>query len=184
MRKIGGYVDYIDFDKGIVLRKVEKRAFNGKENWRLDTTISKNGFMYQEYIDKYLSANTNSKLLLSNRVKALSWNSLWQNYYRETGSSNLIIGACVVYSADDGTGKPLRYIRLTPYSTLPTVAEWKAQLTTWYEEGNPFTVWYAIATKEEAIELPKLPQFKGTTIYEIDTQIAATISGKYKRTEE
>ena len=54
---------------------------------------------------------------------------------------------------------------------VTTIAEWKSQLASWYEEGNPFTVWYAIATEEEPISLPNLPQFKGTTVYEVQQDI-------------
>ena len=37
---------------------------------------------------------------------------------------------------------------------------------------------------EEEMELPVLPTTKGTTVIEVDTQVAARISGEYKRMEE
>ena len=37
---------------------------------------------------------------------------------------------------------------------------------------------------EEVIELPVLPTIKGTTVYQVDTEVFAKISGEYKKVEE
>ena len=172
LRKVGDYADCVDFEKGVVVRKTAEKVFDGKENWKLDVSTNNNNLLVEEYCNGFLANIQSLKLLLSNRVEAVTWNYLWNNYYKETGASDLRTGCCVVYSSNDGTGKPVRCVRVTPYTTLPTIAEWKSQLASWYEEGNPFTVWYAIPTEEQPIFLPMLPQFKGTTVYEVQQDIA------------
>ena len=154
LRKIGEYEDYIDFEKGVIVRNVGKKVFDGTETFtnyakclRCATKDKSNNF---------LSAQINC---LSNFFEAKTWDILWENVKKESGLLTV------------GVARSAEHIICSPYSTLPTIAEWKAQLAAWYEEGNPFTVWYAVLTTEEAIELPEIPTFKGTTIYEVDTTI-------------
>ncbi len=82
------------------------------------------------------------------------------------------------------TNSKERYVYACPFSASITVDEWKALLQQWYEEGNPFTVFYAAGTTQEVIELPEIPTLGGYTNYEIVTVINAKISGEYKRMEE
>ena len=167
LRKVGEYEDYIDFEKGVIVRNVGKKVFDGTETF---TTYAKClRCATKDKSNNFLSAQINC---LSNFFEAKTWDILWENVKKESGLLTV------------GVARSAEHIICSPYSTLPTIAEWKAQLAAWYEEGNPFTAWYAVLTTEEAIKLPKIPTFKGTTIYEIDTTIAATVSGKYKKMEE
>ena len=174
LRKVGDYADYIDFENGKVVRNVGKTVYTGNENWLEHDT--KNLFHYQS-VSSVLYNSSIVDMVRSSRLPSQVWANLFQNINRADGS--LLVGTSCVYNES----AKLRYIYVCPYSKEKTVAEWQALLRTWYKEGNPFTVWYAIPTTQKVIELPKLPTFKGTTIYEIDTQITATISGNYKKTE-
>lgn len=171
LRKIGDAQDVIDFEKGVVLRNVKKKVFDGSENWQIDSSTNGNNFVYYEYVEAYPNFKNSNKDAFSNRVKQISWSNLWYNYYKEPGSTNLTVGFACTYNKNDGAGNIVLYLKVTPYSTLPTVAEWKTQLASWHEEGNPCIAWYVAAIEEEQVSLPKLPQFKGTTIYETDTSI-------------
>ena len=58
------------------------------------------------------------------------------------------------------------------YYDVSTVDEFKAKLAEWYAEGKPLSLQYIPPTPtEESITLPAIPQFKGTTIYEVGTNI-------------
>ena len=166
LRKIGEYEDYIDFEKGVIVRNVGKKVFDGTETF---TTYAKClRCATKDKSNNFLSAQINC---LSNFFEAKTWEILWTNTKKEDGALTV------------GVARSAEHIICSPYSTLPTIAEWKAQLAAWYEEGNPFTVWYAVLTTEEAIKLPKIPTFKGTIIYEVDTSITAKIEGRYKKQE-
>ena len=169
LRKVGAYKDYIDFDKGVVVRNIGKQIFKGSENWEYDGSTNKNSFQLQIY-----NANLKTNLVSNYSVGAMSdrligrmWETLWQNYYKPAGATDLTTGVAVSYNPGD---KRI-YLKASPFSTLPTLSEWKAYLAQWSEEGNPFEMYYVIPSEEESVTLPRLPQFKGTTIYETDTTV-------------
>lgn len=174
LRKIGDYKDYIDFEKGVVVRNVGKSVYTGNEHWQKHDT--KNLLNYVESKPLYDDSNT-VNLVRATHLPSRIWTNLYQNISRADGS--LMVGVSCVYNETAW----LRYIYVCPYKTTITVSEWKALLQQWNAEGNPFTVWCVMPTTEEPIELPKLPTFKGTTIYEINTSISTDISGNYKKQE-
>lgn len=173
LRKIGRFADYIDFEKSVVARNVGKYVYTGNENWL--EHASKNLLHCSTGVKTFTV--TNNLAAQSNRITGVTWFDLSQNVSR--ADSSLMVGVACAYNLSSN----LRYIYVCPYKTTIKVAEWKAQLQQWNAEGNPFTVWYAIPTAECAIELPKIPTFKGTTIYEINTSISTDISGNYKKQE-
>ena len=176
LRKVGEFADSIDFEKGVVLRKIGKKVYDGTKKWQAHYT--KNLMNYFDASDipegGYISANINAA---ANYLPSTPWVTLYGNERRADGS--LITGMAGAGSL----ANKLRYIYVCPYSSQITPDEWKAKLATWYEEGNPFTVLYAVATTEEEVELPEIPTMRGTTTYEILTEIPAKISGKYKKAE-
>ena len=174
LRKIGNFKDYIDFEKGKVVRSVGKTVYTGNENWETHTS---NNLLHYTAGVKTLSDAGSTDIVRSTHLSAYTWNNLYQNFSRENGS--LKVGIACTYNES----AKLRYIYVCPHKTATTVSEWKALLQQWNAEGNPFTVWYAIPTAECAIELPKIPTFKGTTIYEINTSISTEFGGRYKKQE-
>ena len=164
--KIGEYEDYIDFENKKVVRNTSIKSFTGTEGW------------YRQEYRLYSKCGGRNPLdsnvchLLNNRFESYTWTKLAGNVLKEEG--NRIIGTAL---------QPGSYFCVTPAQVIPTIDEWKTQLSVWNDEGAPFTVVYVDATREEAIDLPTLPTFKGTTNYEITTDINAGISGEYKRME-
>ncbi len=162
--KIGEYEDYIDFENKKVIRKTSIKTFTGTEGWyRQDYRL------YRE-CGKATGINSDEINCISNRFNADSWTDIFKNSF----VANKKIGVALQSGS---------YLCVTPAQEIPTVAEWKAQLSAWNDEGVPLTVVYADTTREEAIDIPDIPTFKGTTNYEITTDINAGISGEYKRME-
>ena len=164
LRKVGNYEDYIDFENKKVIRNTNSKAFAGTENWlrenyRLYTQVGRKTDIFSDEIN-----------CISNRFNSYSWTDLYKNSFLTSKK----IGVALQSGS---------YICVTPAQVMPSIEEWKEQLSAWDEEGAPLTVIYADTVREESIDLPELPTFRGTTIYEIDTETTAKISGAYKRVE-
>ncbi len=162
--KVGIYEDYIDFENKKVVRNTSVKAFTGAEGWYRED--------FRLYTECGKTTNLNSEEVncISNRFNSYSWLALYQNSF----VANKKIGVALQGGS---------YLNITPAQEIPTVAEWKAQLSLWNDEGTPLTVIYADTVREEALSLPALPTFRGTTIYEINTDVYAKISGEYKKQE-
>lgn len=151
LRKVEGYEDYIDFEKGVVVRSLKERALTGNENWYREA------FRVYCFAEKS-SSDGNKMLCISNRFVPYSWEKLYQNSFLATKNVGI---------AQQSGG----VIVITPSQDIPSVEDWKAQLKAWNDEENPLTVIYYVNPTEEEVELPKLPQYKGTTVYEVDATI-------------
>lgn len=170
IRKAGIYYDYIDFEQKKILRNVTEEIFQGNEKW----VLYNNAFSVEiKNTRSNYRDNMYSVAAICNRFKAVSG---YDVYYAGYYFAEDFLVCC-------GLGSKGKQFSVIPASILPTVSEWKETLKHWNEEGNPMTAYHAMDTVEEEIELPKLPTFKGTTIYEISTQITANISGMYKKAE-
>ncbi len=165
LRKIGDYVDSIDFERGVVIRNIGQKILTGGEGWVIFGNNLRHEFQAEMRADGFPSSAINT---MSNRLVAHTWNTLWSNTNKTDG--NFVVGVAGTQNTTD----KVRYIYASPSSSKVTPDEWKAQLSEWYAEGNPFTVLYAKPITEEPITLPKLPQFKGTTVYEVDTTVKAS----------
>lgn len=148
LRKIGEYADYIDYKNKKVVRNIYKRVFVGTENWR-DTNVGRFYLM----ISAISGLPSNKIWCLCNRLIAQTWDTIWNNYKFQDGS--YVVGIARKSDA----------LQVTPYQTKPTLDEWKAQLATWNEEGNPFTVWYVDLPREEPIEVPDIITTDTNTMY-------------------
>lgn len=165
LRKVPDASDYIDFEKGVVVRKLKVRTFAGDEAW------TRGSFRLFAYVNENSAAQSAKVLCLCNRFKEYSWEELYKNSYL----SNKAIGVAIQSGG---------VINFTPAQEIPTVEEWKAQLKAWNDEGKPLTViCFCDKAEEEVVDLPELPTFRGTTCYEILANISTTINGEYKRME-
>lgn len=52
LHKIGNYVDYVDFNRGVVVRRIKKLVLTGEENW-----VLYNGNYYSSVTDRYSLQN-------------------------------------------------------------------------------------------------------------------------------
>ena len=155
LRKLGDYVDYIDFENKKVVRQIDKYVFKGTESFSLRGSQPTNGtaiytavmFAYRENFDNLICTRFAGD----------------KNY-----ASKMIPGTCCFVNSSvdsrfhfciEGAGK--------------TVAEVQAMLKEWYDNGNPMVVLYPPnkGVPEETIELPNIPTLKGNITIEIDTTI-------------
>ena len=159
LRKIGDYADVVDFEKGVVVRNigeivVTSAMVKSKNQWYYERNW--NAYMipfsdFKSYFDQYQSGD-------------------YSNYFKSTpnGYTSASLGDNNVFQLSRGTDI---YIITTPASD-ETVDEIRAWVDEKYNEGNPlkFTLRRAESV-EEPIYLPNLPQFKGTTVYEVQHDI-------------
>ena len=155
LRKTGNYVDYIDYKNKEVVRIVNKKTFDGTENWERHTTIS-GGAVFR--IDNALTPligvpQTSTFMTHFDLTNIYSTASFKTGLYRFSSSSTEIVNI---------TGD-----RLYVSSSNTTVEDFKE----WLSINKP-SIYYPIATPtKETIELPNIPLNKGTNIIEVDTNI-------------
>ena len=150
LRKVGNYADYIDFEKQKVVRRIEVMTLDGDESrlYTLTPTRPQEGYSCYRYM---FSVAQGSWACLCDKIP-----------YKEGGYSAATSGTCISFNST----------RINLIFKIPT--DWAStvdELKTWLA-ANPCTVYYVINPSiEETVTLPVLPQFKGTTIYEVGTNI-------------
>lgn len=143
LRKIGDYADVIDFERGVVERKIKKVVFDGSddEQWLY---YSQTG-VSQKYI---ITAIVGGSAVLSDKLKSISVNQRPNEY------DSIFSGGtppCIAINSE------------IPNSSV----EWR----NWLSE-NPITAYYVLAEPTtENLALPKIPTFNGTTIITTDTEV-------------
>ena len=164
LRKINDYADYVDFEKGKVIRKIYNQYITevyGKSSLAGKYTI----FLSEVPKKPYMTNNNQYGFAISNKFKTYinpygqlpnNANSI-QSYITTSG------GARVAYTFDD--------------SSINTVELAQEKI------GDGFEVNYVVADGEEITEditLPNIPLNKGTNIIEVDTNILpSNIEVKY-----
>ena len=143
LRKIGDYADVIDFERGVVERKIGKVVFDGSDD-ELWFYYSQAG-VSQKYIRiDVIGAST----VLSDKLKSIS---IFQRPYEYDS----------IYSG--GSPPNIAINSEIPNSSV----EWR----NWLSE-NPITAYYVLAEPTtKTLALPKIPTFSGTTIISTDTEV-------------
>ena len=160
LRKIGDYTDYIDFEKGKVIRNVGKYIIDGNTAWVevLQSTGSDDKiYAYSTILDKLAPNDKATHNSFSNKFANVS--NMAVSYYFEQDSITV---------QHESYGK-LRLHLLK--SRLESISN--ASLKKWFADNNA-DVYYRLVTPNdtEIIELPTIPTHKGTTIIEVDTTIS------------
>ncbi len=166
LRKIGDYADVIDFERGIVERKIKKLVFDGSETFQLNS----NNTVFVTFIDDIgVFMNRNSPILSSHYQTA----SIYDDLYSRRMNYGVYFGASLADRI---------CIR---NKDMTTVESFKEHLTEQYNAGTPVTVYYALAEPTtETLALPKIPTFSGTTIISTDTEVEPSdIEITYKGTK-
>lgn len=147
LRKVGNYVDYIDFENSKVVRNIKHIELTGDEDWK--QYKDGGGKMTVIYPIGKIINDGEAINCYSNRLKGISRNRLYN--YEVTGISASLSNIRVYYP-------PLT-------DTVESFVE--------FLKNNNMYVGYIMSTpKEEAIVLPHLPTFIGlTTIYDIDASL-------------
>jgi hypothetical protein len=154
LRKMGGYADYIDYKNQKVIKLVDKKTFDGSENWELHTTISGGCvFRLDGVLTPLLNApQTSTHMTHFDVTNIYSTSKFGVGLYRF--SSNTEVTKI--------TGN-----RLYVSSSHTTVEDFKE----WLSQNKP-SIYYPLETTiEETIELPNILLNKGTNIIEVDTNI-------------
>lgn len=163
LHKIGDYQDYIDFRNRCVIRNCAFQKFNSAQDWMLGNSNSVGNIMYYKLSKNRLGVVDGKANALLNNCKAVSSSVM-------TPPANLA-PMSVVY----GGGNNYMYV-FVGNEIASTISEWK----TWLDNNDMHIVYVLSSPTIEDIELPKLPQFKGTTIYQIATNIPSEFVGTYK----
>jgi hypothetical protein len=151
LRKVGDYADVVDFEKGVVVRNVKNKIFTGDENFGAvgQSSTSK--------LYRYAIGMTDMPNLYSDYI-------LVSNYFL-TGNNRVL----------DNSSVPSVGIFFTSRIAFSTAIATKAEFQNWIKNlyaSNPLYVYYPLTNSvEEPISLPMLPQFKGTTVYEVQQDI-------------
>ena len=129
LRKVGNYVDYIDYNNKKIVRNVKERVYTGKEYWYADGT----SYVFDS-TEAFIKSTKGS--LLSNIA-----------FYASTKNNDNF------NFARSGAG----YIEFNALNKGYTVATWKQYIVNKYNSGSPVKVQYDIATPEEqTIDLPSI----------------------------
>ena len=157
LRKLGEHADYIDFEKGVVVRKIRERTI-GSVSWD----------KYSDHTDQ------SSGILLYRYEQAVNDKRLFVGGWSSKGI--VLCNGLKNTHYDGGVGVVDKSISERPYSTgnrslriltsqYDTVAKMK-------EAFGDFKIYYILDDAyitEEKVTLPALPTFKGTTVYEVQT---------------
>ena len=166
LRKIGAYRDYIDFENGRVARYITELSLkNG------NYTINNQHFLRGTNTSRTLISvankqpnGTDKSLFLCNRGQGYP-DSYW---YSD------VPGICELKnSTQEG------FVFRLPISEVPEQGYFNA----WVANNDTTLVYVSKTPKNEFVEFPTLPTFKGTTIYEINTSISTEFGGRYKKQE-
>lgn len=162
LRKIGDYADVIDFNRGVVERKIGYVAFDGSERWFKDNELSDT--------IRYYSVNN-----FPQRIETAS-DKCSHFEHRDYPAINTL--DVISFSVANRTQAVFRVSKVD----FPTINSFKAWLGEQYTNGTPVTVYYALAEPTtEPISLPSIPTFDGTTVISTDTEIQpSNIEIKYK----
>lgn len=155
---VGTYADYIDFENKKIGRLPFTKVLTGNENWTLRSNKT-HTFQY------WYGTTVNGGFC--SHYEAISTN----NFDVKNGIYLTNTGSFIISDLN-----------------CNSVAEFKAFLKAEYEKGTPVTIVTvkANATPTETdIDLPKLPTFKGTTIYSIETTVQpSNMSATYYSTSK
>jgi hypothetical protein len=143
LRKMGDYADYLDFETGKVIRKIEKRLC-GEVTWSKHASYTNiyhlNSARIQPNINPMSETLNSTTYNPSDSIKNMS-----TDYCIKTHATNQVI-----------------YISDSMHTTLEEFNEFIKDKYIYYVLKTP---------SEETIELPNIPTIKGTTIIEVDTEI-------------
>ena len=157
LRKLGEYADYVDFEKSVVVRKIDSTnvkscpwnkksdstASDGTALYRYECSLSRKRYFVGGLYDE-------SGLLCNGLLK--------ESYvYKEDNA----IAERVDTTGSSGTGRTIR-IHTSEYDTVASMIEAFGDFKVCYILDDAYIT-------EEKVTLPALPTFKGTTVYEVQT---------------
>lgn len=149
---LGDNCDYIDYENKRIVRNVGKYIVTGNENWSLRNSDTENNV----YTYSIITASMVSEYKSYENTKALN------NYLEYSGTVDAATG---MYSSDKKFAlyykESLQNSRaIYINSTISTKADFKSNLQSLYNNGNPMIIYYELAQPTyESITLPQLSKY-------------------------
>ena len=165
LHKIDDYADYVDFKRGVVVRRICKVVLTGEKSYAREET-------YQRFIASISGAKIEGLRLT--RVYCTHFLCVYDGRPISEVPNNSI------YTSDVVTG--FFFIKTTDYTTP---ADFKSYLAAQYAAGTPVTIWYVLAEpEEEPLEnLLPIQTIKGSDVLTVGTTVQPSniwIKGKIK----
>ena len=168
LRKIGEYADYIDFKGKRAVRRVKEVVVTGTEYW------STQGDSYANDTTCFFASGAS---FASGRHTLGTWASnrdlcnMLPRQSRHPQASSITTECFGIHPTESLKG--YAYFRIKKSRLAGNTAEaFKAWLKDLHSNGTPMKVYYALEESvNEAIELPKVLQFKGQNTYTVETTI-------------
>lgn len=167
LRKISDYADVLDFERGVVERKIKKVVFDGSEEFKNQNSIYDSEIKTMLCNTEFIDALEGNYILSSHFTKI--YNA--QNAQAKPGTfSKNLLEKYKNYTYYNISNKELNVVQSD--STITKVSAFRSYLSKQYDAGTPVTVYYALADPTtEPISIPKIPTFDGTTVISTDTEI-------------
>jgi len=176
LHKIRNYADYVDFKRGVVVRRICKVALTGKETYTTGR------------LDKFRIPIT---ITLQNSIISVDNATVRSSHYITNYSSEGDEVFKDVYTIRRGyNGYPTWFFNPKSFfsgeiSSENCARQFKAYLAAQYSAGTPVTVWYVLAEpEEEPLEnLLPIQTIKGSDILTVGTTVQPSemyIKGKIK----
>ena len=161
LRKVGDYVDYIDYANSKVVRNTRKLVFNGKEGWW------KNGD-YGDYVSFYVTTSIGdfkpiNGLGYSNMATVASWNNIQKtngNYWW--------------HFLPTSYGMRINKNYLDNYDSATTDGARVTLFKNWLKSHNVEVIQVLKTPKEESIKLPEIQTVEGTNYITVNTSTDAS----------
>ena len=161
LRKIGDYVDYIDYANSKVVRNIRKLVFNGKEGWW------KNGD-YGDYVSFYVTTSIGdfkpiNGLGYSNMATVASWNNIQKtngNYWW--------------HFLPTSYGMRINKNYLDNYDSATTDGARVTLFKNWLKSHNVEVIQVLKTPKEESIKLPEIQTVEGINYITVNTTTCAS----------
>ena len=165
LRKVGDCADYIDFENSVVIRNVGMDEFTENTNYPLYFLEAYGFYGYYKTIKNMKKGTRQAGFCTHIKNTRGEKSPIWFG----VGNQTIYFSLPDVYNS--GT---------TNDEKKQAIKDWLAALE------EPFMAYYPLAEiTETPISLPKLPTFKGTTIYSIDTTIQpSNMEATYKSTSK
>lgn len=165
LRKIGDYVDYIDFKNGKVVRNISEYKITGNENWL--KTYGDNLFNIDRiFNDKpFIVGYGLSNMYIYNSVQSGINNNTLNGEF-----------ALQKYVDSSDTGYNL-FVKNTSYSNKDL---FKTYLQSLYNSNTPVVISYPLETStEESITLPNINLIEGKNIITLGTDVQGVFETEY-----
>lgn len=154
LRKLGDYADTIDFERDRVIRKIGSYTYTGlEEGWFKNATTN-------EGYGAYRCEGAFTPLIGAPADTAYMTHF---DYVTKGATADFLPGEFrFAYGGSQAIGSSRVYM-----ATLETTLD---DFIAWVSKTKP-TIYYPIEDKIEAISLPNIPTFRGTTILEVNTDM-------------